>query len=238
MLLVTASGEELTPERWNAISSAFPVVCLDRLPVDLDVDSVCVDDCGAAEMAISHLMSCGHKEIAIITGPLTLRNEQERVKGYRQALQKSSVPLQRSLIWSGSFEQDEVARLCQNGMLRPAGRPTALFATNGVTGLAALRSLYSVGLSTPKDFAFVTFDEITAEDFFRPAITSVVQPTFDMGYKAIEVLLDRIEKGQDEGRRERVRLPATLTVRESSSNFQLQAIASEKPPRRRLARSR
>jgi DNA-binding LacI/PurR family transcriptional regulator len=217
LLLVTASGEELTPERWSSLSAAFPVVCLDRLPVDLDVDSVCVDDCGAAEMAISHLMGCGHREIAIVTGPLTLRNEQERVRGYRQALQKGGIPIQRSLMWNGSFEKDEVARLCQNGMLRPMGRPSALFATNGVTGLAALRSLYSVGLSTPKDFAFITFDEITAEDFFQPGITSVVQPTFDMGYRAVEVLLDRIEKGKENSRRERVRLPATLTVRESSS---------------------
>jgi DNA-binding LacI/PurR family transcriptional regulator len=217
MLLVTASGEELTPERWKALSSSFPVVCLDRLPADLDVDFVCVDDCGAAEMAITHLMRFGHRDIAVVTGPLALRNEQERVRGYRQALQKAGIPAQRGLIWNGSFEQDEVARVCQNGMLRPKGRPTALFATNGVTGLAALRSLYSVGLSTPQDFAFVTFDEITAEDFFRPGITSVVQPTFDMGYKAIEVLLNRIEQGKQSNRREKVRLPATLTVRESSS---------------------
>lgn len=217
MLLVTASGEDLTSERWDALNSTFPVVCLDRVPADLEVDSVCVDDCGAAEMAITHLMRSGHQEIAVITGPLALRNEQERVRGYRQALQKGGIPLQKSLIWSGSFEQDEVARLCQNGMLRPTGRPTALFATNGVTGLAALRSLYSIGLSTPKDFAFITFDEITAEDFFRPGITSVVQPTFDMGYRAIEVLLGRIEKG--DGRRQRVRLPATLTVRESSTSL-------------------
>ena len=231
MLLVTASGEELTPERWNALSSSFPVVCLDRLPADLDVDSVCVDDCGAAEMAISHLMGCGHRQIAVITGPLTLRNEQERVRGYRQALQKGGIPAQRSLIWTGSFEQDEVARVCQNGMLRPNGRPTALFATNGVTGLAALRSLYSVGLSTPRDFAFTTFDEITAEDFFRPGITSVVQPTFDMGYRAIEVLLNRIECGKQGGRRERVRLPATLMVRESSSTS-INLAAAELPSRK------
>ncbi|MEA3007965.1 MAG: hypothetical protein QOI94_3234, partial [Acidobacteriaceae bacterium] len=95
--------------------------------------------------------------------------------------------------------------------------PTALFATNGVTGLAALRSLYAVGLSTPKDFSFVTFDEVNAEDFFRPGVTSVVQPTFDMGYQAVEVLLRRIEKGEGKKPREKVRLPATLTVRESSS---------------------
>jgi DNA-binding LacI/PurR family transcriptional regulator len=238
MLLVTASGEELTPEQWTAMSSAFPVVCLDRLPAELDVDSVCVDDCGAAEMAISHLMARGHREIAVVTGPLTLRNEQERVRGYRQALQKGGISVQRSLIWSGSFEQDEVARLCQNGMLRPAGRPTALFATNGVTGLAALRSLYSVGLSTPKDFSFITFDEITAEDFFQPGITSVVQPTFDMGYKAIEVLLDRIEKTKDNKKREKVRLPATLTVRESSgAPLEISANRASKPSRKALQRT-
>jgi DNA-binding LacI/PurR family transcriptional regulator len=238
MLLVTASGEELTPERWNALSSSFPVVCLDRLPVNLDVDSVCVDDCGAAEMAISYLMGCGHKEIAVVTGPLTLRNEQERVRGYRQALQKGGIPIQRSLIWNGSFEQDEVARVCQNGMLRPAGRPTALFATNGVTGLAALRSLYSIGLSTPKDFAFITFDEITAEDFFRPGLTSVVQPTFDMGYRAVEVLLERIEKGKEGGRRARVRLPATLTVRESSGTSPAFSASEEESSLRNRTRSR
>lgn len=216
ILLVTAGGQELSSERLASLTSSSPVVCLDRLPVGLDVDSVCVDDCGAAEMAISHLMGMGHTEIAAITGPLTLLNEQERLRGYRQTLQKGGIPIRNSLIWSGSFEQEQVARMCQNGLLRPAGRPSALFATNGVTGLAALRSLYAVGLSTPKDFSFVTFDELTAEDFFRPGITSVVQPTFDMGYRAIEVLLRRIEEGKTESQYEKVRLPATLTVRESS----------------------
>ncbi|MBS1823275.1 MAG: LacI family DNA-binding transcriptional regulator [Acidobacteria bacterium] len=231
MLLVTASGEELTPERWDTFTSSFPAVCLDRLPADLNVDFVCVDDSGAAEMALSHLIGMGHTQIAVVTGPLTLRNEQERLRGYRQALQKAGIPFQRALVWSGSFEQEEVARLCQNGMLRASSMPSALFATNGVTGLAALRSLYSVGLSTPKDFSFTTFDEITAEDFFRPGITSVVQPTFDMGYRAVEVLLDRIENGES-APRHRVRLPATVTVRESSSTPVALAGAKTKPSKR------
>lgn len=216
ILLITASGQEFTAERWSAMTSSTPVVCVDRLPVGLEVDSVCVDDCGASEMVISHLLGSGHTEIAVITGPLTLWNEQERLRGYRRGLQKAGVSINRSLIWSGGFDQDEVARLCQNGMLRSGGRPTALFATNGVTGLAALRSLYAVGLSTPKDFSFVTFDEIAAEDFFRPGITSVVQPTFDMGYRAAEVLLERIEQADGKHPHQKVRLPATLTVRESS----------------------
>jgi DNA-binding LacI/PurR family transcriptional regulator len=217
ILLVTASGKELSAERFATLTSHSPVVCLDRLPMDLDVDSVCVDDCGAAEMAISHLIGMGHTRIAVVTGPLSLQNEQERLRGYRQALQKAGIPIQRSLIWNSSFEQQHVASVCQNGLLQLGERPTALFATNGVTGLAALRSLYAVGLSTPKDFSFVTFDEVTAEDFFRPGVTSVVQPTYDMGYQAVEVLLRRIEKGEAKKPREKVRLPATLMVRESSN---------------------
>jgi DNA-binding LacI/PurR family transcriptional regulator len=232
ILLVTAAGDEITPGRWNALTARSPVVCVDRLPVGLDVDSVCIDDCGAAEMAIAHLMGQGHTNIAAVTGPLTLWNEQERLRGYRQALQKGGISLDRSLIWSGSFEQDDVAKLCQNGMLRPGSRPTALFATNGVTGLAALRSLYAVGLSTPSDFSFVTFDEITVEDFFRPGITSVVQPTFDMGYRAVEVLLNSIEKAGTKGSHKKVRLPATLSVRESS-NTPLSIVETKKHSSRR-----
>lgn len=237
MLLVTASGEEFTPERFGASNISFPVVCLDRLPVDLNVDSVCVDDCGASEMAISHLLSLGHTEIAVVTGPLTLRNEQERLRGYRLALQRAGVQVQRSLVWSGSFEQDEVAKLCQNGMLRSTLRPKALFATNGVTGLAALRSLYSIGLSTPRDFSFVTFDEITAEDFFRPGITSIVQPTFDMGYRAVEVLINRIENGDDTPL-QKVRLPAIIKVRESSGTALSAKSAAQASRRRQSAQKR
>ena len=119
ILLVAASGEMLSPELAASLTLASPVVCLDRLPLDLDVDSVCVDDCGAAEMAISHLMRMGHREIAIITGPLTLHNEQERLRGYRQALQKGGIPFQPSLVLGGSFEQDEVARYAKTGFCGP-----------------------------------------------------------------------------------------------------------------------
>jgi DNA-binding LacI/PurR family transcriptional regulator len=216
ILLVAAGGEKFSPERTASLTLNSPVVCLDRLPLDLEVDSVCVDDCGAAEMGIAHLMAMGHRRIAVITGPLTLQNEQERLRGYRQALEQGGIPIDPALIWQGSFEQDEVASICQKGMVRPTGRPTALFATNGVTGLAAMRSLYEVGLTTPHDFAFATFDEITAEDFFKPGITSVIQPTFEMGYRAVEVLLKRIAKETAEAPRQEVRLPATLMVRDSS----------------------
>jgi DNA-binding LacI/PurR family transcriptional regulator len=95
-----------------------------------------------------------------------------------------------------------------------------VFATNGVTGLGALRGMLQCGLQTPDDIAFVTFDELTAEDVFRPSITSIVQPAYDIGYRATEILMERIEKGtlaSLQSPRIEIRLPATLKIRESSS---------------------
>jgi DNA-binding LacI/PurR family transcriptional regulator len=218
ILLVAAGGRKGTNESPASLAAGPPVVYLDRLPEWIEADSVSVDDCSAAEMGVSHLLSRGHKQIAIITGPLTLKNEQERLRGYRQALHRSGLPVRESLIWAGSFDRDEVARICRKGLSRPTSRPSAFFATNGVTGLEALRSIYAAGLETPRDIAFVSFDELTTDDFFHPGITCVLQPTFDIGYRAVEVLLNRIEKGRAEGRPDKIRLPATLVVRESSES--------------------
>jgi DNA-binding LacI/PurR family transcriptional regulator len=215
ILLVTAGDYKWSPESVAAIASGPPVVCVDRLPEGLDTDSVCVDDNGAAELGVKHLLSLGHRQIAIITGPLSLRNEQERLRGYRRALKDAGIPAIPSLIWSASFEMEDIHAVCQRGLLRQKPKPTALFATNGVTGLCALKSMYSLGFTTPESIAFVAFDELIAEDFFQPRITSVVQPTYEIGHRAVEVLFERIARGSDASV-SKVRLPATLVVRDSS----------------------
>jgi len=215
ILLVTAGDFKWSAESVAAIAAGPPVVCVDRLPEGLDTDSVCVDDDGAAELGVKHLLSMGHRQIAIITGPLTLRNEQERLRGYRRALREAGLTVNPSLIWSASFEMENIHAVCQRGLLRQKPRPTALFATNGVTGLCALKSMYSLGFTTPESMAFVTFDELIAEDFFQPRITSVIQPTHEIGHRAVEVLFDRITGGIT-STMSKVRLPATLVVRDSS----------------------
>src|SRR5215472_14671654 len=222
-VLLVAAGGHLTPDDSAYLLSGPPVVFLDRLPDGIDVDSVSVDDRSAAEMGVSHLLAMGHTDIAVLTGPLTLKNEQERLRGYRQALQKAGHPVRDSLVWRGSFDRDEISTICQHGLLKPSGRPTALFTTNGVTGLEALKSMYVAGLSTPKDIAFATFDELTADGFFKPAVTTILQPAFDIGFRAVEILLDRIEKGRAAGPPRRVRLAAKLIVRESSSSPHVRA---------------
>ena len=216
VLLVTAGGHKWSEQESAALLAGVPIVCLDRLPTGLDVDSVCVDDARAAEMAIEHLIAMGHTNIAVVTGPLALENEQERLRGYRLAMKRKGLAVTPAMVWKGSFEPATVAALCQRGLQGATARPTALFATNGVTGLAALRAMYAMGLTTPRDIACVTFDELTTEDFFRPGITSVVQPAYEIGHRAVEVLLRRISNRTERLPIEKVRLPAKLSVRESS----------------------
>ena len=216
ILFVTAGDYRWSAEDARQVTSGPPVVCVDRRPEGLHVDSVCVDDSGAAEVGVAHLLERGHGEIAVVTGPLTLRNEQERLRGYERALRKANLKARRSLIWSAGFEQKGIDAVCQKGMLRSATRPSALFATNGVTGLGALRSLYAMGLSTPSDFAFATIDDVMTDHLFKPGITSVIQPAHEIGNRGIEVLFDRIASPRRNSGRSITRLPATLLVQESS----------------------
>ena len=90
-----------------------------------------------------------------------------------------------------------------------------MFCTNGPTGLGALRAIRDCGLRTPEDIAFVTVDELTVHDLFYPSITTVVQPAHEIGGRAAEILLDRIESSSASDSVS-VRLHAVLKVGQSS----------------------
>jgi DNA-binding LacI/PurR family transcriptional regulator len=216
ILLVTAGDFRWSKQSVAQIESGPPIVCVDRLPEGLDTDSVCVDDFGAAELGVKHLLSAGHREIAMVTGPLSLTNEQERLRGYRHALREAGVRIKESLIWSAGFEKGDIQELCKSQLMAKKGRPSALIASNGVTGIYALRTLYELGLSTPKDIAFVSIDELMTDELFQPRITSVLQPTYEIGYRAVEVLLKRIAGGNLASGTSKVRLSASLVIRDSS----------------------
>jgi DNA-binding LacI/PurR family transcriptional regulator len=216
VLLVIAAGPGSLAQVPKLVASGIPIVCLDRIPDRMEIDSVCVEDCAAADMGVSHLLARGHQRIAIITGPLALKNEQERLRGYRNAMERAGVAVEKSLIWEGDLNQENVTQLCRDRLMTPHSDITALFTTNGVTGIGALRGLYACGLKTPDDIAFVTFDELTSEDLFRPAITAVVQPAYDIGFRATEILLDRVTGKNVNESKVAIRLPAELHVRESS----------------------
>lgn len=209
ILLVVAAEPAPMDETTRLIEAGMPVVCLDRVPEMAPVDSVAVEDLSAAEMGTDHLVAQGYRRIAIVTGPLTLRNERRRLEGYERSLRRHGIPVSEDLVWrTGDVEE----RLRQVEL-----RPDAILCTNGPVALAALRAMHACGISTPEDIGFVTFDELTLDDLFRPAITTIVQPAYDIGFRAAGILLDKIGSGRrPAAETTTLRLPATLKVRESS----------------------
>jgi DNA-binding LacI/PurR family transcriptional regulator len=216
ILLVSVSGRGSILHIRRAAESGIPVVCLDRIPPGIDVDSVCTDNCAAAEACVGHLVAMGHRRIGILTGLLSVKNEQQRLRGYRLALRKAGLDYDPELVWVGSFREEEAAQICQERLARLTPRPTALFTTNGVVGLGALRGLYACGLKCPDDIAFVTFDELAGDDLFRPSITTLVQPAHQIGYRGAMALIQRVKAGAPKAPPLAVRLPGELRIRESS----------------------
>jgi LacI family transcriptional regulator len=219
ILLVIAAGSTPANQMTRLIDAGVPVVCLDRVPERVPVDSVSVEDVAAAKMGTEHLLQMGYRKIAIVTGPLSLKNEQRRLQGYEQSLERAGIAPDEKLVWQGNLRTEDLETMCRERLSNPARRPDAIFCTNGPTGLGALRGMRDCGMTTPDDVGFVTFDELTLDDLFRPAITTVVQPAYDIGHTASEILLERIAQGRDREEVRTVRLPAVLKIRESSRPF-------------------
>ncbi len=192
ILLVIAAAPTPVTQIARMIEAGVRIVCLDRIPDRVPVDCVSVEDTEAAELGVKHLIEQGHRRIAIVTGPQTLKNERQRLLGYKQAMDGAGLPVDEDLVWFGNLRPEDVAALCRERLCN-GPRPKAIFCTNGPTGLGALRALRDSGLRTPDDIAFVTVDELTVDDLFYPSITTVVQPAFEIGGRAAEMLLDRID---------------------------------------------
>jgi len=175
----------------QAIDMGIPVVCLDRTPPGLNVDSVVVDNVRGAAMCVRHLVDLGHRKVAIINGSSWLQTARDRYKGYEMALGESNIKIDRSLVREGDFRFESGYRMTKD-LLLSHPRPTALFVANGTMGLGALQGLNELAISCPDQIALAIFDEVPGGRMLRPSVTSVIQPAYDLGVKAGELLIRRL----------------------------------------------
>jgi DNA-binding LacI/PurR family transcriptional regulator len=216
ILLVVAAAPIPANQIARMVEGGMWLVCLDRIPDRVPVDSVSVDDSEAGKLGIEHLIQQGYRRIATATGPQALKSERQRLRGCKLALHEAGLSMQKDLVWFGNLRPKDVAELCRARLKSGVPRPDAIFSTNGPTGLGVLRAMRDCGLRTPDDLAFVTIDELACDDLLYPSITTVVQPAYDIGWRAAQILLDRIENTLPEGQSETIRLHARLKLGDSS----------------------
>ncbi len=193
----------------------IPFVVVDhRGELGPDVPSVGATNWLGGRLATEHLLSLGHRRIAIISGDASLRCSRDRIAGYRAALEDAGVAIDAELIRPGAFiQQTGYEQTC--ALLDLAEPPTAIFAGSDTQAMGVYAALRARGLSLPGDMSVVGFDDVPLASIVTPALTTVRQPLAEMGRVATTMLLRLIAEEPLDSRR--VELTTTLIVRESTA---------------------
>lgn len=209
VISAASPGTDVTP----LLDLGIPVVAVDRRLRDTPVDTVLVDNRHGAEAATGHLVEMGYQRIACITGPRQTMTASERLKGYKRALRRHGRDVLPGLIRHTDFR--ERGGYDAMGSLLADSAPDAVFAANNLMTIGALKYLVRHGIHVPGDLGMVGFDEIPWADLVRPSLSTVAQPTYDMGRIAGQLLA--AHSATPDKRPETVILRTSLNIRASST---------------------
>ena len=193
-----------------------PIVQFDRVSAALQTPRVVAGNFTGAFEATEHLIKTGRRRIAHLTIQPWLSITQERLAGYRAALEQNGLPYDESLVRFGTFGPDEVGPLVDELMaLQP--RPDAFFTASDRLALGCLGALRQRRISIPEDVSLIGFTNLNVADMLSPSMSTVVQPAMEIGQEAVGRLLDLIERKQRTAPlAATITIPTTMVVRESS----------------------
>ncbi|NUP78526.1 MAG: LacI family DNA-binding transcriptional regulator [Nonomuraea sp.] len=194
-----------------AMARGIPIVLVDRAITPLDLDTVVIDNRGAAREAVEVMIAAGHRRIGFVWGPSvveppvtrralleTSRNvwtDGERLRGYLDALDDARIPFDPELVMTGPKTEEWAAQEVARMLVLPE-RTTALFCTETDAVTGALRAVRAAGLSYPADISLIGFDDSAWAAVMDPPLTMIEQPVHQLGAKAAEVLLDVLDGGE------------------------------------------
>ena len=150
--------------------------------------SVFMDDVQAADDMTTHLLNLGHRRIAFIKGHPNHMASDDRLFGYRRALDRVGIAFEPGLIADGLFDFDSGVAAAQQFM-RLDSRPTAVFASNDDMAAGVLAVAHDLGVDVPGDLSVAGFDDTTLARTVWPPLTTIHQPMFDLAYTATDLLL-------------------------------------------------
>lgn len=195
---------------------SIPTVILSSSQAGGMHDSIRIDNVGAARQVVRHLISLGHRRIAIVKGDPGNEDGEERLAGYHAELRANSIDIRDELIVAGDFTAQS-GHAAGRILLDLKSRPTAIFASNDEMAIGVLRHLRERGVSVPNEISVAGFDDIQISSLIHPSLTSIHVNISELGSLAVERLLFLLNSGQRRTSSSRIVLPATLIVRESTT---------------------
>ncbi|QBD77805.1 GntR family transcriptional regulator [Ktedonosporobacter rubrisoli] len=205
----------------------FPFVLVDRYLPELDCDYVISDNIDGGYRVTEHLLILGYKRIAFVSWTSLLTTSvRDRCTGYRKALQEYQRPYDEALV----FIATPGIQNFYDNIVTGENRPDAIFAVNDGTALGLLQAAERHQIKAPEELALVGFDDLSYTALLRTPLTTVAQQRADMGMRAANLLINRIE-GQLMGPAKHIELPTRLIVRQScGARLRVSSFSSERKP--------
>ncbi|NOY95030.1 MAG: LacI family transcriptional regulator [Chlorobi bacterium] len=191
--LISPSSETRTFCHLEALKeNNIPLVIFDRDCEGVEVDKVFVDEYKGAFQAVEYLIQTGCRRIAHISGPSTLSTARHRLKAYKDALKKHNIPVNEDYIVPsrGFFPEHGIDPTKQ--LLSIKERPDAIFAINDGVAIGAMYVIKEAGIGIPEEISVIGFDDDPHSCYFKPSLSTVWQPTYELGMLSARILMKRI----------------------------------------------
>ena len=188
--IITMDAFTRLPELTTVIGDAPWVQCAEYADAG-DVSCVGIDDVKAAEHAVGYLAALGRRHIALINHDLNYKYARLREQGYKNVLARESLAYQP--VEYASDLSAAAGKAAMKKLLAMNPRPDAVFAVSDALAAGALRAVEQAGLRVPQDIAVVGFDGTELAEMVSPQLTTVEQPSREIGAHAVALLLNKIE---------------------------------------------
>lgn len=194
-LIIIGSNINQNPLILKLLEREIPFVLVERNYSDPRINCIWVNNIIGGYMATRHLIDHGHTRIAHISGPLILQTAIDRLEGYKKALLEADLPFCKELVipmdyaWNGGYNATKELLNCHP-------KCTAIFAANDPMAYGVLFAAYEAGVSVPDDLAVIGYDDLEFSAIMQPPLTTIHQPRFEMGEKAVAILVSVLKDTQ------------------------------------------
>lgn len=195
ILTVAGYREKEFPKEELSLLKKMNIVLIDREINGMTTPIVKVNNFAGAYSAVEYLLTMGHRKIMYLAGIEGTRTNQEREKGYLSALKEARINWKKELV--ADFRLDTAYQKIMHHwpqLNNSDELPTAIFAANDLMAIGALKAFVRLKVQVPKEVSIIGFDNIPFSDCTYPPLTTIAQPTYQMGQKAVETLLKLIDK--------------------------------------------
>lgn len=178
----------------EVLEASVPCVLIDVPLVGEKCSHVTLDNERGARLAVEHLIAGGHREIGMINGHAQAFVSLERLNGYRNALKEAGIEYRPERVFYGDFEESS-GREGIRHLLSRFPEMTAVFCSSDTMAIGAIRELKDMGKRVPEDISVMGFDDIELASFITPLLSTVHQPFYEFGSRAVDLLI-RLLKGE------------------------------------------